>query len=366
MRFVAAEAVCVGHGLIFFAGGLGSWPRIQNIGVLVFFVLSGFLITATLWQHSEASRSYGFGRYMIDRFARIYSALVPALVFIAIVDGLTLQLTGEPTIARYYNWPTLLANLGMLQSYRGVFDSYDMLQWSPFGSASPLWTLSIEWHIYVFAGAAFFVLRRRRLWPLLLPLIPIFAQTPARLLFGSFSSDGLGQSLFALWLAGAALFALLSAWRPPLWLSITILATSLATYATMLRPEHEYDATTYPALVGVIGALIALTQRTSVLGASKAIRTAAGYSFTLYLIHHTIMLAVILTMPRARGWLWACLIIMGCNALAYVLARPFEMKHRAFADWLAGLPVRFRHQSRTAPARFPYVPGNGAEPAEAD
>jgi hypothetical protein len=49
------------------------------------------------------------------RFARIYSGLIPALVFVIVVDWITLRLTSEPTIARSYNLKTLVANLGMLE-----------------------------------------------------------------------------------------------------------------------------------------------------------------------------------------------------------------------------------------------------------
>jgi peptidoglycan/LPS O-acetylase OafA/YrhL len=47
--------------------------------VLIFFAMSGFLITATLL-HNSAKPDYGFARYFIDRFAHIYSGLLPALV----------------------------------------------------------------------------------------------------------------------------------------------------------------------------------------------------------------------------------------------------------------------------------------------
>lgn len=48
---------------------------------------------------------------------------------------------------------------------------------------------------------------------------------------------------------------------------------------------------TYPALILIIGAMIAITQQTKAIGAAKLIRVLADYSFTLYLIHYTIMMA---------------------------------------------------------------------------
>src|SRR5882724_6900197 len=111
MRAIAAQMVCVGHGLSFFhISRPAGMPLIQNIGVLLFFIMSGFLINATLTQKS-VNPDYSFGSYFIDRFARIYSGLIPALIFVIIIDGITIWLMSEPTIWPYFNLKTLLANL---------------------------------------------------------------------------------------------------------------------------------------------------------------------------------------------------------------------------------------------------------------
>jgi peptidoglycan/LPS O-acetylase OafA/YrhL len=100
LRAVAAQMVCVGHAIIFFvSGSRPQWlPVMQNIGVLIFFLISGFVIAAALSRRS-GDPEYGFLRFFVDRFARIYSGLLPALVLILAVDRLTLALTGESSIA---------------------------------------------------------------------------------------------------------------------------------------------------------------------------------------------------------------------------------------------------------------------------
>jgi peptidoglycan/LPS O-acetylase OafA/YrhL len=50
LRALAAQMVCVGHAISFF---MSQWrptrlSLMQNVGVLLFFVISGFLITYTL------------------------------------------------------------------------------------------------------------------------------------------------------------------------------------------------------------------------------------------------------------------------------------------------------------------------------
>jgi peptidoglycan/LPS O-acetylase OafA/YrhL len=338
LRAVAAQMVCLGHGFIFFhiAEQLRppQFPFIQNIGVLIFFVMSGFLITAALL-HNSANPDYGFARYFIDRFARIYSGLLPALLFVIVTDWITLWLTSAPTIVPYYNLKTFLANLAMLEGYRGIFPN--KLQWSTFGSDSPLWTLAIEWHIYMFVGAAFFLLKGRGSWLVLIPIALFFGQTPLHFLFGSFQPDGVGAGLFALWLGGAALYLLLSRYIPPLWISVPVLVAAGCAYAFSLNPGHEYEMATYPALILTIGSMIAITQRTKAIGAAKLIRVLADYSFTLYLIHYTVMMAASTIFPAAEGWLWYCGIVLASNTIAYLIARPFEMRHRQFASWLADL-----------------------------
>jgi peptidoglycan/LPS O-acetylase OafA/YrhL len=103
LRAVAAQMVCVGHAINFFIGGWPSdLPYMQNVGVLLFFILSGFLITHTLVKRSERP-DYRFTQFLIDRFARIYSGLIPALVLIIVVDWMVTYLTSDPYVTRYFN-----------------------------------------------------------------------------------------------------------------------------------------------------------------------------------------------------------------------------------------------------------------------
>jgi len=333
MRATAAQMVCVGHAMVYFQVKPEWLPKLPNIGVLVFFILSGFLITGTLVQKSQQG-DYGFGRYFVDRFARIYSGLLPSLVFIVAVDGVTILLTREQTIARYYNLPTLLANLGMLEGYRGIFDrSY--LQWPVFGSASPLWTLGIEWHIYMFVGAAFFVLKARsRWWPLLIPVACFFGQTPIHYLSGALSAGGPGSGLFSLWLAGAALYLLFSRYVPPVSFSLAAFFAAAVVYARLLKPGDEYDFATYPALITMFAAVVALSQRTNWLRNVSLPKMVADYSFTLYLTHHTLIVAIVTIYPAAAGWLWLLATVAACNAVAWSIAWCFETRHKKFAAWL--------------------------------
>ena len=121
LRAVAAQMVCVGHGISFF---VPAWrptelPLMQNVGVLIFFVLSGTLITFTLIERSKQP-SYGFDTFFLERFARIYSGLIPALLFVVVVDAIVIYGFHEKAAAPYYTVKTFIANLFMLEAYRGI------------------------------------------------------------------------------------------------------------------------------------------------------------------------------------------------------------------------------------------------------
>ena len=333
MRAVAAQMVCVGHAFVFFIGGWpGALPYMQNVGVLLFFLLSGFLITHTLVSRSQ-NPNYGFWQFCIDRFARIYSGLIPALFFVVIVDRLVLYITGEPTIARYYTLKTFVANLFMLEGYRGVFEN--SLRWAAFGSASPLWTLAIEWHIYMFAGAIFFMFKTPRSIPYLIPVALFFGQTPVHYLFGAVQADGVGRGLFSLWLAGAAVYFVV---RPPYRLPIIIplIGASAAAFMAITPADNEYNFDGYPLLTAVMFGIVAATQSSRLLTskkASKVITFFADYSFSLYLIHHTIMYGIWLVFPN-RGLLVFIIAVTISNVLAIGLAFVGENKHKVLARFL--------------------------------
>ena len=355
MRAVAAQMVCVGHALFFsFEWRPAQLPYMQNVGVLLFFVLSGFWITSTLIERSK-DPAYGFWRFFVDRFARIYSGLGPALVLIVLIDGAMIYLKGAHDIARYDNWQTLVANLFMLEGYRGAFDNLQALQWSTFGSAAPLWTLAIEWHIYMFVGALFFMVARPRSIPYLIPVVLVFGQSPIHYLFGALQPDGLvGQGLFALWLGGACVFLAARTIKVPFPLAVILMLISAACYVSFTSAHHEYNFRSYAILLIFVVAVVMASQANRLITSARliaAITFFAGYSFTLYLVHHTILTAVSLLWPDS-GWAGFICSILLSNILAAGIAMGTEMKHKSLARFL--LKARLRGSpDLTVPSEMP-------------
>ncbi|MCK1475436.1 acyltransferase [Bradyrhizobium sp. 197] len=335
LRAVAAQMVCVGHGISFFASDWrpANLAFMQNVGVLLFFLISGFLITHTLIQKSN-DPNYGFLQFGVDRFARIYAGLIPALVFVAIVDGVTIYLTNDPAIQRYYTWKTMIANLFMLEGYRGIFPGY--LQWSAVGSASPLWTLAIEWHIYIFVGSLFFMAARPKSFPFLIPVALFFGQTPVHFLFGAFQPDGVGRSLFALWLGGALVYFLDRSPVAKFVPAATIALVGVAAFTATTLPGAEYNLISYGLLAAVFFGLVAMSQSVHLITSPAILKTiafVADYSFSLYLVHHTIMYAIWTIFPARGPGIFAIAVIVS-NLVAIGLAEIGEKHHRIVASFL--------------------------------
>jgi peptidoglycan/LPS O-acetylase OafA/YrhL len=340
LRVFAAELVCVFHAIAFFKV---DWlrsphlPPMQNFGVCVFFVLSGFLIAYTLMKKSHHP-GYGFPDYLIDRTARIYSGWIPALIFVGVVDHFLIK-AGVYGAGRNREPITLIGNFFQFQQYHGLFERY--LSVPIYGSGGPFWSLSLEFHIYLLVGAIFFVLRGAIAW-LLLPVVFVFGQLPVTYLTGT--------SLFTLWFAGFATAFILGRCAANVstsaWVVIGIFSTGWLGFR--LYPNHDpFDSALYPPLIISFAAFIALAMRTRFTIRSNAawlagpVRFMANYSFSLYLIHYTILFAAtkFMTLGRFRT---ALLVVFIANVCAIAIAIPTEMQHGRLARWLKArfLPVR--------------------------
>lgn len=119
--------------------GTGGW-----LGVDVFFVVSGFVVTAT-WARRHADGG-GTAEFLARRAARLLPALV---VYLAVVAAVTL---GSGTAA---DRRALVA--GLLQ-----VANFEMIARGPATSPTQhLWSLSIEWQFYLFLPFLLVALRRR-------------------------------------------------------------------------------------------------------------------------------------------------------------------------------------------------------------
>ena len=160
VRIVAAWMVLLGHG--FSLAGITPLKNnehflyIQQAGVVIFLILSGFLTTYSL-NIKNADHKYTFREYVKQRAVRVYSAYIPALLFILLLDGINIVFFSDSyPYQEGFNAFNFIGNILMLQSTPFVL-GHDIV----FGSGRPLWTLSIEWWNYMAFGFIFLIIVNR-------------------------------------------------------------------------------------------------------------------------------------------------------------------------------------------------------------
>lgn len=138
----------------YFLTGLG------HEAVVVFFVISGFLVGGLSLQRAVLKR-FDMASFFINRFARIYTVLFPALIFGALLDYMGYTFLNNSQIytdSAQYKTDSLNFVIANSLSFATFVGNLFMLQGSTvpsFGSNSPLWSLAYEWWYYcVFAFAA--------------------------------------------------------------------------------------------------------------------------------------------------------------------------------------------------------------------
>lgn len=125
------------------------------IGVDVFFVISGYLITATVWPKVE-NESFSFMQFFRKRIHRLYPAFLIALCVSLFVLGSVFSLE----LSRRAGKASIAALLAVSNFYfcaeSGYFDKESGLK--PFLHT---WSLSVEWHFYLSWSLYLYIMRRR-------------------------------------------------------------------------------------------------------------------------------------------------------------------------------------------------------------
>jgi peptidoglycan/LPS O-acetylase OafA/YrhL len=124
--------------------------------VIVFFVLSGYLVGGSVIRMLAMGR-WSWSEYLLRRFARLYTVLIPALVLGGVLDIICTHinqyqhsLQGVAWTVHSFGPKAFVGNLAFLQ---GILVNN-------FGSNAPLWSLSYEFWYYI--GFPFLAIG---LWP---------------------------------------------------------------------------------------------------------------------------------------------------------------------------------------------------------
>lgn len=290
-RFLAAVLVVASHlgpyGVI--GGHGGGW--LLDLGresVVVFFVLSGFVIA-----HTSEHKTTDLRGYCLARCTRIYSVALPVLLLAFAVAG-ALAAAGLARDNQFYQlakpWLYLPLHLLFMGELWTISEPPPLL--------SPWWSLGYEVWYYVLFGALYYLRGRRRIaaaasllllmGPKLWLLLPVWASgvlayrwqkrlaIPRRLaLLGWVASLGL-LVLFKESGTDAALRALAHGMWPFPGLPLKSADRFLADYLVCLLVVANFLCAKSAGFSGL-------------LRIERPVRALASYTFTLYLVHVLVM-----------------------------------------------------------------------------
>jgi peptidoglycan/LPS O-acetylase OafA/YrhL len=145
LRGIAVLMVMAHHGYVpGFRGG--------SIGVDIFFVLSGFLITSLLLEEWDSTEGISFGKFYLRRALRLLPALLLLLFF---VEAYALGMLKGPRL-----WEMQRAILSVLFY---VSNWFSIARPNGLGPLAHAWSLSIEEQFYLLWPPLLFLLLRSRL-----------------------------------------------------------------------------------------------------------------------------------------------------------------------------------------------------------
>lgn len=145
LRGVAVLVVVLFHAGVLLPGGY--------IGVDIFFVISGFVITKLLFREYESGRTKVIRRFFLGRFYRLFPASGAVVLFTLLLSTIALSpidgIQSVTSISR--NASLFFANIGLIDS-GGYFFSVNPLE--------HLWSLGVEAQFYLIYPFVFLCLHR--------------------------------------------------------------------------------------------------------------------------------------------------------------------------------------------------------------
>jgi peptidoglycan/LPS O-acetylase OafA/YrhL len=346
LRFGAAFAVFLSHyatGRI--SGGLFWRFDFGRTAVLVFFVLSGFVIA---WVSDTRERT--LEDYALSRIARLYSVIVPAFILTVLLNWL-----GKEIDPRLYapEWGHSTAHPVLDYALSAVFLGESWTTRVLPGFNVPYWSLNYEAWYYVLFAAAIFL----RGWLRTAALASAVALAGPRII-----------CLLPVWLMGAAAWR----WRAglPHRLGRPMIVACVAGFIALealggqqlfWHPDSDWLPPSFSAYDYLIGALFALF----IAGLANAelpapggrfqrvVRGLAGASFGLYLLHYPLLNFFGTVVPgQPAGALHRLLVFGLALGGALGLASLIEPRKAALKRWLrSALHLLLRKPPPSAVAR---------------
>jgi len=357
LRIVAAFAVFGSHATFAeFTGGIVA-PQLQigRAAVIVFFVLSGYVITYAATERERSLRSFA-----VSRLARVYSVALGALALTAAVDLLTVAVGFPRTVPtyQYVGWwkylPLFLSFSSEAWTFReGVF------------SNAVFWSLSYEvWYYIAFAAAIYY-----RGWRRALLLIAILAFMRERMLIE-----------FPIWILGSLIYRLHGRLTLRRGLARVLVVVSLAGLVAVRAsglddrvngavnallggyPVAHLHASQFFAgdyIVGLLAGLNIFAARYAGFGllevpaVRRAIVYAASFTFTLYLTHRPFLNLFLMLGHDPHSPLSIGVMVVAVLVAVWLFGLVTEHRKLAWRRWFEQLIAAARDRlARRAPLLY--------------
>lgn len=267
--------------------------------VIVFFVLSGFLVGGSLLRAYQ-NGTWSWRSYLTHRFVRLWIVLIPALLI-----GLTWDTLSIHVARGRLNPPFVDARVAQAAAYQtvtGFLGNIAFLQNTlvpVFGSNGALWSLNNEFWYYILFPLGFFAVFPRYNWALRLLLATAFVLLMIVL----------GHSLVILsplWLFGALLFYLPSSnfnestrnWTIALYL-LGVPGLVEISFRFPILADYALAVATCILLWVILSARAAANPSSL---PTRGFRLLARFSYTLYLIHIPIFTFAGVLLVRGQPW----------------------------------------------------------------
>ena len=275
-----------------------------HIAVIIFFVLSGYLISGSIFR-SFARGTWSWRSYLLHRVVRLWIVLLPGLLLCALWDGVGLRLHNPTAVAIYHgSFPNHLVGFDVhlshtLSAFFGNLFFVQSILVPTFGSDGALWSLANEFFYYLLFPLALLALRPSTPWPARLLYTALFAAV-------AFFAGHYILLLFPAWLLGT----LLACIDPPR-VSATLRWSAAAIYVPLglaltkyrglpgIVIDYIYAIATFLLLLLLLGAQ---GQVREAAWPARLWRTFARFSYTLYVVHLPLILLVSALLLHAARW----------------------------------------------------------------
>lgn len=329
VRFSAALMVFLSHvaGQRFTGGLFWQLDAYGGQRITIFFVLSGFVIGYVI-----DKRDTNILRFAINRTARLYSVVIPAIVLTLVLDGVGYHLGPQS----YDAWPAYVKDHQFEHFLRAL--TFTNTSWFPIsgpGSNLPFWTLGLEASYYLIFGLFVFA---KSFWRVAGIAVALIVAGPTAI------------SLLPVWLLGVGSYHVCARLKlKPVVSALSVVVPLLcwAAYecsmigqarASRAQPQDNLLWTYAVALLfaaHIIGFHGVATHIGGILlRFARPIRWVSGATFSIYLYHLPIIQFLTTVTPWEPGtWQNRILMVPGVLIAVFLLAEVTERRK----EWWRGL-----------------------------